>query len=146
MMSYSLEKYRVKREKVLGVRKRGLSFGAAAALVAAVIVIGLGSLALPRVIDYLANKNLDDAIYKLAGSGSWPAPVIQGVSALHGVRSVTADSHDTRLVVTFDRTMLDTAKLGNFFSGQGLQAELLNTMDHRHRMTILAKEAKLETP
>jgi hypothetical protein len=146
LMSYDLEKYRVKREKVLGVRKRGLSFGAAAALVAAIIVIGLGALALPRVVDYLANKNLDDAIYKLAGTGAWPAEVVQEIGALPGVRTVTADSHDTRLMVTFDRLETSTGKLDVFFARKGLQAELLNTMDHGHRMTILEKEAKLETP
>jgi hypothetical protein len=145
-MSYDLEKYRIKREKVLGVRKRGLSFGLAAALVAAVIVIGLGSLALPRVVDYLANKNLDDAIFKLAGTGVWPEEVVGETNSLPGVRSAVADSHDTRLIISFDRRAIGPDKLEAFFARQGLQAELLNTMDHRHRMTILAKEAQLETP
>jgi len=145
-MAYDLEKYRVKREKVLGVRKRGLSFGSAAALVAAVILIGLGGLALPRVVDYLANKNLDDAIYKLADTGAWSAEVVKEAAALPGVRTALADNHDTRLVVTFDRLVTTTAKLDSFFTRQGVQAELLNTMDHRHRMTILKKEGQFETP
>ena len=145
-MTYDLEKYRVKREKVLGVRKRGLSFGAAAALVASVIILGLGGIGLPRAVDYFSTRNLDDAIYKLADTGAWPAGVVKEVGAMHGVRTVVADNHDTRLVVTFDRNMVDIAKLEAIFGRDGLQAELLNRMSHRHRRTILSKEAKLETP
>ena len=36
-MAYDLEKYRDKREKVLGVKKKGISFGAWAATVSAII-------------------------------------------------------------------------------------------------------------
>jgi len=143
LMAYDLEKYRVKREKVLGVRKRGLSFGSAAGLVAAIIVIGLGALAVPRMVGYLANKNLDDAIYKLADTGTWSTEVVKEIGGLPGVRIAMADNHDTRLVVTFDRLETTTAKLDAFFARQGVQAELLNTMDHRNRMSILEKEGTL---
>ncbi len=39
-MVYDLEKYRGKRDKVLGVKKTGISFGAWAATVSAIIVCG----------------------------------------------------------------------------------------------------------
>ena len=145
-MAYDLEKYRVKREKVLGVRRRGLSFAAAAGLVAAVIILGLGGIAAPRVIDYFSTRNLDDAIYKLAGTGVWSQEVVSEVGGLPGVRKALADSHDTRLVVSFERHHMSTERLDAFFAGKGIKVELLNTMDHRHRMTILKKEAQLETP
>ncbi len=145
-MPYDLEKYRVKREKVLGVRKRGLSFGSAAALVAAIIIIGLGAIGLPRAVDYFSTRNLDDAIYKLADTGAWSPEVVKEINGLHGVRTVVADNHDTRLVVTFDRNMTDTDNLQSVFNRDGLAAELLNRMSHRQRRTILKKEGSFETP
>ena len=39
-MVYDPEKYREKREKVLGIKKRGLSFGTLASLVVGIIVLG----------------------------------------------------------------------------------------------------------
>ncbi|MCK4838786.1 MAG: hypothetical protein KAS94_08270, partial [Desulfobulbaceae bacterium] len=75
-MAYDFEKYREKREKVLGVRKRGLSFGAVAALVAAVIVLGLGGVAVPKTISYFTTRNLDDAIYRLADSTAWSQEIV----------------------------------------------------------------------
>ena len=53
-MAYDLEKYRKKREKVLGVRKRGLSFSVVAAIVSIVIVTGLGAVVVPRTAGFLA--------------------------------------------------------------------------------------------
>ena len=47
-MSYDLDKYRDKREKVLGVRKRGVSFGTLAAIVSLCIVVGLAFLVIPE--------------------------------------------------------------------------------------------------
>ena len=51
-MAYDLEKYRNKREKVLGVRKKGISFGTWAATVSAIIVVGLVSMVAPKSIAY----------------------------------------------------------------------------------------------
>ena len=145
-MAYDLEKYRSKREKVLGVRKRGLSFGTVAALVAAVIVIGLGGVAVPKTITYFSTRNLDDAIYKLADSGKWDQKVVGEIDDLPGVRSVLTDNHDTRLLITFDRHESGPEKFKIVFVSAGLDAELLNRMDHRQRQVILKKEAEFEAP
>ena len=47
-MSYDFNKYKDKRDKVLGVKKRGLSFGVIAAIVSLIIVIGLGVVVVPK--------------------------------------------------------------------------------------------------
>ncbi|MDF1579005.1 MAG: hypothetical protein RQ753_09035 [Desulfurivibrionaceae bacterium] len=145
-MAYDLEKYRAKREKVLGVRRRGLSFGAAAALVAVVIILGLGLVAVPRIISYFSTRNLDDAIYKQAQSQTWEQEVVAGIEGLDGVRKAVADNHGRRLVVTFDRNETGPEKFKVVFGRAGIRAELLNRVGHRERMTILEKEAEFETP
>lgn len=145
-MPYDFDKYRAKREKVLGVRKRGVSFGVAAALVAGVILLGLGGIAMPRAVDYLTTRNLDDAIYKLADGGTWSPAVVKEISALPGVRQAVADQHSARLVVTFNRNDTDLEGLEPLLHRQGLKGELLNRTDHRQRQIILAKEGQLETP
>jgi hypothetical protein len=143
-MAYDFEKYRDKREKVLGVRKRSMGFGAIATLVAAVILLGLGAVAVPKTISYFSTKNLDDAIYKLADSGKWRQEIVKEINGLPGVRSAVADNHDTRLVITFDRNESDPEKFKIFFRNEGLDAELLNQMGHRQRKVILEKEAAFE--
>jgi hypothetical protein len=145
-MPYDFDKYRAKREKVLGVRKRGLSFGVAAALVAGVLLLGLGGIALPRAVAYLTTRNLDDAIYKLADNSTWSPQTIEEIGNLSGVTSATADQHSARLVVTFNRNDTDLEELAALFHRKGLKAELLNRTDHRQRQTILAKENQFETP
>ena len=51
-MAYDLEKYREKREKVLGVKKRGISFGTLATIVSLLIILGLGVVVVPKSIAY----------------------------------------------------------------------------------------------
>ena len=143
-MSYDFEKYRGKREKVLGVRRRGLSFGMIATIVSAVIVVGLGGVVIPKTITYFTTRHLDDAIYKLADSGRWDNQVVAEISKLPGVRSAQTDNHDTRLVITFDRHESGPEKFGVLFTREGVEAELLNRMGHRERKVILEKEAALE--
>ena len=145
-MAYDFEKYRDKREKVLGVRKRGLSFGVVAALVAAVIVLGLGGVAVPKTVAYFTTRNLDDAIYKLADSTTWNQEIVKKIDELAGVRQAVTDNHDKRLVVTFNRHETGPEKFKIVFSRDGVEAELLNRMDYRQRMSILKKEAEFETP
>ena len=144
-MAYDFEKYRDKREKVLGVRRRGLSFGAVATLVAAVIVIGLGAVAIPRTISYFSTRNLDDAIYKLADGGKWKSDVVSEIGSMAGVRKAITDNHETTLVVTFDRHHSGPDNFKTVFNKQNVKAELLNRTGHRERKQILAKEAALET-
>ncbi len=145
-MAYDFEKYRDKREKVLGVRQRGLSFGAVAALVAAVIVLGLGGVAVPKTVAYFTTRNLDDAIYKLADSAAWDQKIVKKIDDLAGVRKAVTDNHDMRLVVTFNRHETGPEKFKTVFRKDGVEAELLNRMGYRQRMSILKKEAEFETP
>lgn len=145
-MSYDQEKYRAKRDKVLGVRKRGPGFAATLAAVAGLIVLGLGGVGVPRALEYLATRNLDDAIYKRADSGAWSPEVVQAIRAQPGVSQAVVDHHTTRLVVTFNREEIDPSRLEALFNRQGLQVELLNRVDHRNRLTILGKEGKIASP
>ena len=81
-MGYDFEKYRDKRDKVLGVKRRGLSFGMLATMVSFVIVLGLGIVVVPKSIGYFSTRNLDDAIYKMDDASAWSHEVVAGVNAL----------------------------------------------------------------
>jgi hypothetical protein len=143
-MSYDPEKYKDKRGKVLGIRRRTLGFGALCVIVGAVIAGGLAVAALPGAVDYLSTRNLDDAIFKLDGGAPWPDTALQRLRAVHGIDSVQADTHGSRLIVTFDRTHLDIQKVTALFSADGLTPTLLNRVSHRQRMTMEKQEAMLE--
>lgn len=145
-MAYDLEKYRDKREKVLGVKSRGLSFGVVAVIVAAVIIGGIGFIAVPRTVAYFSTRNLDDAIYKLDDSRKWDPVIVRGLGGLDGVTSAITDNHGTRLVVTFNRHHSGPEQFEVFFTSKGVKADLLNRMGRRERLSILKKEGEFETP
>ena len=119
-MAYDLEKYRDKREKVLGVKKKGISFGTWAATVSAIIIVGLISMVAPKSIAYFSTRNLDDVIYKLSGERAWPQDVIHGIATLDGVKSAIADKQGARLVVTFDRINNGCREHVGLFQGAGI--------------------------
>jgi hypothetical protein len=144
-MAYDLEKYRNKREKVLGVKKKGISFGTWAATVSAIIVVGLISMVAPKSIAYFTTRNLDDVIYKLSGEQVWPQDVIHTIATLDGVKLAIADKQGARLVVTFDRSITGVENMSSFFEAQGYKAVLLNKVNHRQRIQTEQEEAKLET-
>lgn len=143
-MAYDFEKFRDKREKVLGVRKRGLSFGTIAALVAGVIILGLAVVVIPRTVSYFTTKNLDDAIYRMADSTLWEQQIAHKVGDLPGVRKVVIDKRGKRLVVTFDRLETDPGKINIVFEQSDIKADMLNRVGHRERESILKKEAEFE--
>jgi len=143
-MTYNLEKYRGKREKVLGVKKRGISFGALASIVSLVIILGMGVVVVPKSIAYFNTRHLDDAIYKLQSADVWPPDIITGLNDLIGVKEVVKDSHDTRLVVTFDKSVTDTKNFAAFFKQKEIKTTLLNRVSHTQRLKTLKKEAKFE--
>ena len=143
-MAYDFEKYRDKRDKVLGVKRRGLSFGTLSTIVSLLIVCGLSVVVVPKAIGYFTTRNLDDAIYKMDDTSVWPREIVTEVDGLAGVRKAITDNHETRLVVTFNRLQTDTKKIDNFFKSKGLVVDLLNTTDHRQRMSTLQKEAEFE--
>ena len=143
-MSYDLEKYRDKREKVLGVKKRGISFGALAATVSLVIIIGLGVVVVPKSIAYFNTRHLDDAIYKLQTTASWPQEEIEGILELAGVKNIETDKDSSRIVVTFDKSIADTKEFNAYFKRLEIEAVLLNRVSRTQRLRTLAKEAKFE--
>ena len=145
-MAYDLEKYREKREKVLGIKKRGLSFGKLAAIMSVIIIGGLVSLAGGKAVAYFATRHLDDAIFKLETASAWPGETTSALGRLQGVKNIHNDTNGTRLVVTFDRTVTDIHGLTEFFRSEGLNVILLNRMNHHQRMAVQKREAELEAP
>ena len=143
-MAYNLEKYRDKREKVLGVKKRGVSFGTLAAIVSLVIILGMGVVVVPKSIAYLNTRHLDDAIYKLQNTEAWPQEVITGIQELAGVKGIETDSHSSRVVITFDKSIADTKGFNSYFKTREIEAILLNRVSRTQRLKTLKKEAKFE--
>lgn len=144
-MPYDFEKYRIKREKVLGVRSRGLSFGAVAMIVTALIFLGLGVIVVPKTIAYWQTRNLEDIILKLADHGAIPAAdVLARMRSETGVVDVLVEKDKGRLVITFDRTKSASDKLVAALASSGVETVLLNEMSHSHRMSTLEKEAAFE--
>ena len=143
-MAWDPEKYREKREKVLGVRRKGVSFGLITALVSCTILLGLGALALPGAVSYFKNRHLDDAIYRLEDHRTWPGSLVARVGRMKGVARTALDTHDTRLVITFDRRITRTETFSVLFDQEGFRAALLNRVGHRQRMATLAREKESE--
>lgn len=143
-MTWDPEKYRDKREKVLGVRKRGLSFGTLTAIVSCVILLGTGLLAVPGAVSYIKTRHLDDAIYRLEGQTVWPGDLVAAVNKVHGVSATSLDTHGTRLVITFDRRHTGPDKFSTLFKRHDPKTALLNRVSHRQRMTTLAEEKEAD--
>ena len=145
-MGYDPEKYREKREKVLGIKKRGLGFGTIAIVVSLVIIAGLSVVTVPQAISYMATRHLDDAIFKLESDSTWPAGVIAGINTIPGVKNSVTDTHDRRLVVTYDRRQVKLSSITAVFNKNKLTVTLLNQINHRQHQNTLKKEEKvLET-
>jgi len=87
-MAYDPEKYREKREKVLGIKKRGIGFGTLATIVSIVIVVGLCIVTVPQAVSYISARNLDDAIFKLESEKSWPDDALESVRLLNGIKAM----------------------------------------------------------
>lgn len=145
-MGYDPEKYREKREKVLGIRKRGLGFGTIAVIVSLVIIVGLSVVTIPQAISYMATRHLDDAIFKLESDSTWPESVITGINTIQGVKNTVKDKHDKRLVVTYDRRQVKLSSITALFVRHNLNVTLLNQVNHRqHQNTLKKEEEELET-
>ena len=144
-MAYNLEKYRDKREKVLGVKRRGLSFGVLATLVSGVVLFGLAVVVIPQSVAYFNTRHLDDAIFKLGSDDTWPPAVMAQARNLKGVKTVVTDKHDTRLVITFDREITALSSLTDFFERSGFEAVLLNHISHMQNVSIQREEKEFET-
>jgi hypothetical protein len=143
-MAYDLDKYREKREKVLGVKKRGISFGALATTISLVIILGLGVMVVPKSIAYFNTRHLDDAIYKLQTTENWPQEIIGNIQQLEGVKNIETEEKNSRIVITFDKSIADTKEFNEFFKKNEITAILLNRVSHTQRMKVLEKESKFE--
>jgi hypothetical protein len=143
-MAYDLEKYRDKREKVLGVKKRGLSFGVLATIVSGVIILGLAVAVIPQSMAYFNARHLEDAIFKRQGGTAWSRSIMADTQALHGIKRVVTDQGDLRLVVTFDRQATDLSELTAFFKRSGVEAILLNRISHLQNLSIQREEKERE--
>ena len=144
IMAYDTEKYRKKREKVLGIKKRQMSFGVISAIVSICIMAAMGFVVLPSTIAYIAERNLDDAIYRLERPAPWPNEIVTEILEVEGVVETVTDKEGKRLIITFDRKEVDIVKFSSFFTKKGLKPTLLNRVNHRQRATILEEEKKLE--
>jgi hypothetical protein len=129
-MVYNPEKYIEKREKVLGVRKRGISFGLLAVIVSSLILMGFGVFVIPKSIAWWNDRNLEDAIFKLKEGGTWPGEAVSAAGMQTGVKKAMTDKGGTRLVVTFDRTVFDVRKITPLFEKKRINAVLLNRISH----------------
>jgi hypothetical protein len=143
-MAYNLEKYREKREKVLGVKKRGMNFGMIATIVSICIVAGLVLVVAPKAVSFVITRNLDDAIYKFEGSGTWPKEILSDIHEVQGVKTAIMDKNGTRLVVTFDRTSTGTERIEVFFKDKGVKSTLLNRVSHQQRVETMKEEEEIE--
>ena len=145
-MAYDPEKYREKREKVLGLRKRGLGFGTIAAMVSLVIIMGLSIVTIPQAVSYITTRHLDDAIFKLESGADWPKEVIAGINEIKGVKRSVNDKNHTRLVVTYDRRTVTLSTISAVLEHHDISATLLNQVNHRqHQRTMKKEEEELET-
>ncbi len=146
-MAYDPEKYREKREKVLGIKKRGIGFRTLAMIVSVLVVAGLGVVTVPRAVSYMAIRNLDDAVFKLESGSSWPKTAISELSAMEGVKQIVQDKNGSRLVVTYDHRKVKTDAVIEGFVRQDLRVILLNEVNHRrHRTTMKHEEEDSEAP
>jgi hypothetical protein len=146
-MVYDPEKYREKREKVLGIKKRGFGFGTIAMVVSVVIILGLSVVTVPQAISYVSTRHLDDAIFKLESDSKWPESVITGIRTIKGVKNTDKDDQTTRLVVTYDRRLVTLSTINAQFDKQDLNVTLLNQVNHRqHQNTMKQEEEEFETP
>ncbi|MFH2090771.1 MAG: hypothetical protein ABIJ31_00215 [Pseudomonadota bacterium] len=142
-MAYDPEKYREKREKVLGIKKRGIGFGTLAAMVSVAIVLGLSIVTVPQAVSYMSARHLDDAIFKLESQAVWPETVLEGIQSIEGVKELVKDKNDTRLVVIYDRRKVMLSHIQSRFSQYDLDVTLLNQVNHRqHEATLKSEEEK----
>ncbi len=144
-MGYDPDKYREKREKVLGIKKRGIGFGTLAGGVAIIIIAGLSVVTVPQAISYMSNRHLDDAIFKLDSQA--PNVVLENIAVAEGVKAVKKNKAGLRLVVTFDRRKINLSSIRTRFEHHDVPVTLLNQVNHLQHMAVMKKEEEeLETP
>jgi len=137
-MAYDFEKYRDKREKVLGQKRKRLGAGGIALAFAALFLVVMGGILLPRAVAYLKERGLNDAIIRVEGDVQ---AVVDTLQTVDGVKRVAVDHSGKRLVVTYHRSLTGASALVATLQREGAHAYLLNDVDHLHRRMTLEKEA-----
>ncbi|MCK5541783.1 MAG: DUF2318 domain-containing protein [Desulfobacterales bacterium] len=89
-----------------------------ASIVVGVIVLGISFVAVPKAVSYITTRNLDDAIYKLDNT-TFKDAIVKEIEGIEGVAFVNIDKHDTRLVITFDRRIVNVSKFVAVFEPTG---------------------------
>ena len=143
-MAYDPEKYREKREKVLGIRKRTLGFGTLVTLVSVIIIAGIGLVTVPQAVSFMATRHLDDAIFKLESAETWPKAVLEGLEDMAGVKTIMPDHNDGRLVITFDRRKIELSRITLVFDRHHLDVSLLNQINHNQHQHTMKAEAEAD--
>jgi len=143
-MSYDLGKYRDKRERVLGVKKRGVSFSVIVVIFMMMIFAGTGFVIIPQAITSIKNRNLDDAIIKPLPGFTWSDRKKQQLSSVPGIVNIKQESQSGRVIITFNRAKTNADTIMLAWSQDGSSADLLNVVGHSERMKIMKKEQEFE--
>lgn len=141
-MVYNPEKYKEKREKVLGIKKRGISFGTIAVIVSLMIISGLSIAIIPNIFSYMAARHLDDAIFKIESDSTLSKDVVVNLKTIDGVKNVVNDKNSTRLVITFDRRIITLSSIKISLEQYDIFATLLNRVNHLQHQRIMKEEEK----
>ncbi len=143
-MGYDIEKYRLKREKVLGVKKRGMPFASMAVLFTLGIFITVGWVVLPQAIAYIKNRNLDDVIFRVEGSTPWNEQSVVAMTSQEGVEDIKIETENNRVIITLNREVIGPEEIKQILKKHGKDGVLLNVIGHSQRLKIVAEEAKFE--
>lgn len=144
-MHYDLEKYRVKRERVLGRKRSFPTMRHISMLFAVTVVCVVSVIVIPQAIAFLQERHLADAIYRQVDNLPWDEHLVQELQGLQGVKTVAIDTRTNRMVVTFNATALSVDRINSAMSAsEDIRPVLLNVLGHRQRMETMAKEAAFE--
>ena len=143
-MVYDPEKFRDKRERVLGVKKRKPILGIFVVLFVSAIFVTTGITVIPQVTDYLRYRHLDDAIIKPAAGLDWSTKHSESLHSHAGVVQISYEEHSDRLVVTYNRNMTNSEDIMRSIAERGFEANLLNVVGHAERMKIVREEQEFE--
>ena len=144
-MSYNLEAYRTKREKVLGVKSNTVSFGKISTFLAGGIMLIIAIVVIPQMANFLKNRNLEDVIYRLNNNTDWSSAPFQALDKIPGVVAITKDQNNHRLIITYNRTQTKPVLISGILKQQNMDVIQLNVISHNQRLTSLKTEAKFET-
>lgn len=143
-MDYDLEKYRAKREKVLGVKKHFFSLGRILAVFSIAIVLLVSVAVVPQMATFFKNRHLDDIIYRLKDDTVLSPDAMAAIAAIKGVTGVNRDRENHRLILTFNRERTQPHAVTNQLSQVATGIIQLNVISHRQRLANLKKEKEFE--